>query len=255
MSVPFDSWRDYSDFCSDVKHRNRFIRSYKSERFLSALQQTLNDRSHFINKNVPFYRSQIGHNWEEVEGTDVPRPFGESRMFPDTSYSANGRMNAQGIHCLYLADKTETCIAESRPQVGDVLSVGTFLSTRQLKVINCHRPENYYGYPRLVFGEPKTPQEMIDAVWSRIADAFTMPVNSSSIDYVPTQIITELIKKNGHDGLFCKSHLGEGFNLALFDNDMMALKSVQLFEVSEVNVIAKECDNPTYFKVLEMKGE
>lgn len=42
----------------------------------------------------------------------------------------------------------------------------------------------------------------------------TVTLNS---DYVPTQIIAELIKSLGYDGIAYKSSLANGHNIALFD--------------------------------------
>jgi hypothetical protein len=58
------------------------------------------------------------------------------------------------------------------------------------------------------------------AMWSDIDRAFSEPVIPSDreADYVPTQIIAELFKANGFDGIAYRSTFGEkGFNVALFD--------------------------------------
>ncbi len=62
-----------------------------------------------------------------------------------------------------------------------------------------------------------TKEEIIEVVWSGIGHSFSNPVtrNDSVADYVPTQIISELFKKDGYDGLAFKSALGEGYYLIL----------------------------------------
>ena len=61
---------------------------------------------------------------------------------------------------------------------------------------------------------------MEKAVWSAIHDAFSKPAQrgDESLDYIPTQILSELFKSNGLDGVAYKSSYGEaGYNMALFD--------------------------------------
>jgi hypothetical protein len=66
------------------------------------------------------------------------------------------------------------------------------------------------------------PSEVDDIVWAAIDGAFSQPVTSTDdyADYAPTQILAELFRSEGYDGLAYKSAFGEtGYNLALFDID------------------------------------
>jgi hypothetical protein len=76
----------------------------------------------------------------------------------------------------------------------------------------------------------RTIDEVEKAVWSDINDAFSKPVRRSddSLDYIPTQILSELFKSNGLDGVAYKSSYGEaGCNMALFDLEALNWPSIR----------------------------
>lgn len=68
---------------------------------------------------------------------------------------------------------------------------------------------------------PPLPEEATEIVWRWIDLAFSEPVDrdDSTADYVPTQVIAELAKVNGFDGIIYRSLFNGGKNLALFDID------------------------------------
>ncbi|MCB2382288.1 RES family NAD+ phosphorylase [Shewanella sp. SR1] len=61
-----------------------------------------------------------------------------------------------------------------------------------------------------------------------------MTNSDSKSDYTPTQIIAELIKSLGYDGIAFKSSLGNGHNLALFDLDSAHFQSCSLSKADKV---------------------
>jgi hypothetical protein len=90
--------------------------------------------------------------------------------------------------------------------------------------------------------------EREQAVWSDIGRAFSRPVNPSDTvaDYVPTQIIAELFKSNGIDGIVYSSSLGKNLNVVLFDLDSAELMSCSLFGVKTVSFTFDEADETYY---------
>lgn len=100
----------------------------------------------------------------------------------------------------------------------------------------------------LYFEEPDA-VEREEAVWSSIDRAFAKPITRSDdyADYVPTQIIAELFKREGLDGVAYKSNFGKnGYNIALFDLDAAALLNCTLYEVNKITMVSEQVDN-TYF--------
>jgi hypothetical protein len=137
-------------------------------------------------------------------------------MKPITSEAPEGRANPKGILYLYLATRKETAMAEVRPWLGSYISVAQFRTLKDMVLIDCsiHHIRNV-----IYWKEPEDPIEREEAVWSDIDKAFSKPITSNdrSADYIPTQIIADLFKTNGFDGVYYKSLLYEGFNVALFD--------------------------------------
>jgi hypothetical protein len=85
----------------------------------------------------------------------------------------------------------------------------------------------------------ETIEEVEKAVWSDINDAFSKPVERSdnSLDYIPTQILSELFKCNDLDGVGYKSSYGEiGFNLALFDINAADVGECYLDHVDDISL-------------------
>ncbi len=124
-------------------------------------------------------------------------------------------------------------MAEVRPSVGTYVSVGQFKILRPLTILDCsigHETAfNFY------FEEPHA-EEREKAVWNDIDRAFSEPlaVDDSSAVYAPTQILSEIFKGEGYDGLAYKSNLGPGFNLALFDIKAADVINCFLYKVKSV---------------------
>ena len=64
--------------------------------------------------------------------------------------------------------------------------------------------------------------------------------NMTSIDYVPTQYLTELIRTQGYDGIIYPSALGKNGtkNIVLFSERNVECQDVTIYEVDDINVIA-----------------
>ncbi len=88
-----------------------------------------------------------------------------------------------------------------------------------------------------------------EAVWAHIDRAFARPMTGQDgiAEYVSTQIIAELFKREGFDGVAYKSNFGEdGYNVALFDLNAADLINCFLSEVTKVEMAFEERSDP-YF--------
>ena len=215
--MAFKSWNSYGDFFREVTRSNRYFYSADVKDFLSNVLETSRSYEKIVKPGENFWRAQLGSDWIE-EGVDDPiqLPLPPKRMGPLEYQASEGRANPKGISCLYLAADKETAMAEVRPWLHSNISVWQFKPVRDLKLIDCsvHSAEGWKFY----WKEPDD-QKKEEAVWSSIDRAFSRPITPSdkSSDYVPTQILAELFKSDGFDGIFYKSSLSNGFNLALFD--------------------------------------
>ena len=230
----FKSWRSYWEFEAAVRTKMRYIYDSDVKVFLDAVLATGYKRVQVIPPAVYFWRAQLGNEWYQPnEYVEEPIPYAAERMKPLKDQSREGRANPKGIAYLYLATSRETALAEVRPWVGSMVSVAQFKTIRELRLVNCTTDEKGR---RVYLDKEPSPPEREEAVWAEIDRAFAQPVNPSDdlADYIPTQIIAELFKANGFDGVAYRSSLGREHNVALFDIDAAELVNRFLFELESL---------------------
>jgi hypothetical protein len=247
----FKSWRSFADFEHAAIRNHRYIRSFEMEDFLQTLLSTSKVRETTILADRIFWRAQLGYDIEPFyqEGEyidDVPMPYRPERMKPLPWESAEGRVNPKGISYLYLASHKCTALSEVRPWLGALISVAKFKIVRELRVINCSGSESRH----MIYFEEPEPPEREQAVWSDIDRAFSKPVTPTdkTAEYVPTQIISDLFKAKGFDGIAYRSALGDGYNVTLFDLNAAELINLSLSEVKEINFKFAKAGTPYFVK-------
>ncbi|MBN1547911.1 MAG: RES family NAD+ phosphorylase [Syntrophaceae bacterium] len=248
----FSTWQSYRNFERTVKTRNRYFRDAEIERFLQTILKTIGDRKRELPKKKYLWRAQLGHGWmpyyqEDEYIDDIPAPYPPERMTPLVNEAIEGRANPKGIPYIYTATTKETAMAEVRPWLGSLVSVGQFETKKDMMLVDC---SVHHDRTPLYIEEPN-PEEREHAVWSHIDKAFSKPMTSNDrmADYVPTQIIAELFKCNGFDGLVYKSMLGEGYNVVLFDVEAAELVNCNLFELENISFSFQQAANP--YSVIE----
>ena len=249
----FKSWNSYWAFSRSTSTKHRYFRPREVEEFLDAVLETSKSRKSTIKTGSVFWRAQLGNAWRPwYEGgehlTDLPDPFPPERMKPTPGRVIEGRVNPKGIPYLYVSTNRDTALAEVRPWIGSLISLAQFKTLRDLTVIDCTRKEK----PRTVIfpKAPPSPKEKEKIMWSEIDRAFSRPVTPSDeiADYVPTQIIAELFRANGLEGVAYVSALGKGLNLAIFDIDTADVINCSLFEAKKIGFTFKEAANPYFVK-------
>ena len=235
----FKSWLSFSDFERNTQRICRYIFDESIQEFLSTVLETSRKRYRQIQEGTIYWRSQLGHDLKPVFHDDEhvfddPYPLKPERMKPLPNMATEGRANPKGIPYLYLATDKETAMAESRPWLGANVSVGQFKINKDIKVVDCSllHKNNYFIY---LEKEPSA-KEKEKSVWSHIDSAFSRPVsgNDSIAEYVPTQILAELFKRNGLDGIVYKSNLGKGKNIVLFNIELADMLNCYLFATDKI---------------------
>ena len=124
-------------------------------------------------------------------------------------------------------------MAEVRPWIGSSISVGLFVTRRDLKLVNCSNDDDK-GI--IFFMKEPAPLEREKAVWKNVNNAFSWPVvlGENPTAYVPTQVMSEMFKAAGYDGVAYKSALGDGHNIVLFDIEDPALTRCLLYDAKNV---------------------
>jgi hypothetical protein len=250
MMSEFNSWRSYWNFSSAAKLRSRYIYDEEVQQFLNAVLATGEKRKATIPKGTILWRAQLGCTTREVylqDGGVIPDeecPFPPERMKPEPGRASEGRANPKGIPYLYLSDDRDTALAEVRPWIGSRISVAQFRVLKDLLVIDCSQDSERSV---IYFKEPE-PDKREEAVWGDINAAFSQPITPMDrvADYVPTQIIAELFKSSGCDGIVYRSGCGAGRNVALFDLEVARLLNCSLYTPVSLKFDFEECANP-YF--------
>lgn len=169
-------------------------------------------------------------------------------MKPLRDRAMEGRANPKGIPMLYLCSNKNAAMSEVRPWIGSMISLGSFVSTKELKLVDCSRfSETHHD----VLFETPAFENWTELVWSEIDRAFTKPVTQSDDtgEYVATQILVELFRDEGFDGIAYRSAFGEkSTNIALFDLNSAELVSCQLFEATSINMNFQDREDPYWVK-------
>ncbi|MCG8669376.1 MAG: RES family NAD+ phosphorylase [Pseudomonadales bacterium] len=239
--MSFKSWRSYWKFTNRILNESRYIYDDEEKHFIDTVLKTCERRVKDIKKERVFWRAQMGCDTHiDEEFGERKYPYSSERMFPKKEFAKEGRVNPKGIPYIYLATDHKTSINECRPWVGMELSVGIFITKRELKVIDCSEKHSsnplFFDVDKGIYEPDDAKKE--EAVWAHIDRAFSRPINptDTQADYVPTQILAEAFKQNGYDGVVYKSMLGPGYNLALFDLSSVKLHKRHLFEVKSIDL-------------------
>jgi len=246
----FESWRSFQKFRREVVRERRYIRTREADSFLDAVAATCGQRVKTVPTGWIAWRAQIGCDWRQEEDYEMPCPLPVERMEPLTDRASEGRVNPKGIPCLYLATTRETAMSEVRPWVGSLVSVAQFRIVRELRVVDCSVNHSEFAF---YFAEG-SPEERVKAVWTDIDRAYAQPTTRTddTADYTPTQVLAELFRDRGFDGLVYKSAFGEnGYNVALFDVEAAVPLNCELFETKGIECVFDHMDGPYFVRSQE----
>ena len=237
----FKSVWSYDLFANRVRQNFRLFRTEEDEEFLREVLRTSEARARIIPEGSMFWRAQLGSELEEFYDDcgqhiyNIHHAYPPKRMKPLTDKALEGRVNARGIPVLYMSTEQNTAMSEVRPWIGSYVSCAQFRINKQLRVVDL---TGYQDHEVTIYMVEPGDDEREQAVWTHMGRAFSVPTTrSDDVDeYAPTQLISELFKDGGYDGIVYKSNIGEeGYNVALFDPKHADVTYGTLFRVSSVN--------------------
>lgn len=236
---PFESKEDesahivseWSRVALELIHGRRYFNDRAQRFFESLVEEATGARSDergggaavvtTIPSGTPFYRARRANGLAEA------RRFADSAASelgaPPKERAANNRMSAAGVPLLYVSKDQETCMAEIRPSIGDMVVVGKFTSTSELKFFDFNVLTHGLQYAPLSFfdSEYKQRDEHRKFVLEYMHDEIARPVRATDIDYVMTQALAEYIryhKPGEFNGISFRSvQRKSGVNFVLFD--------------------------------------
>ena len=233
----------WEDFTNEIRTRNRYFPSKKIP--LKTIAQLLPSQEYRLAEGTALFRARICENRTKA----YPR---KDMGKPPVHISAtqSGRANPIGIPYLYVASDAPTAIAEVRPNVGDLVTVGTFITNDELLVLDLRSPRitDPFGWGNnlrfitqyIVF------LRRLGAELSK-----TVSRTQAEVDYIPLQYLCEFIRKIKYQGVMYGSSVARtGYNIAVFDDSKLACSRTKLSVVSDLKytITPREesimCSNP-----------
>lgn len=215
-----ESWQT---FCDYIKYKNRFHSIvFNADSFASFLSSTVLQ----CDVNTTLLRGRICNN---QEGFSIMEMYG-----PPVGKRSAGRINPEGIGVLYLASTEETVLAESRAYTYDYITIGKFRPKHDLRLVNLAAittmsPFSYEGDIETYAINRRVLKDMAKEI------AKPLRKTDTPFEYLPTQYIAEFVKSQGYDGVQYESTIEKnGFNVALFDQNLVECFEVKTYEVTKI---------------------
>jgi hypothetical protein len=219
-----ESWAQLS---KHLKEKRRFtITDEVLSHFIEFLPAVLETIEVSIPSKKILYRSRLG------PGRSLkPYPCDKMGSPSPEKTIMGGRANPPNIPFLYLADDKETSILESRPWKGAYVSVAEFETARNLRIADL-TIDLLVKHP-FACGDELRFEVHARQVLKQLGDELSKPLHpqTKSIDYIPTQYLTEIVRNLGFDGMIYRSALGNGKNIVIFDQKKTECRNVMLYQV------------------------
>lgn len=184
-----------------------------------------------------YYRARK-HDFDQLKN------FSKKNMGPPSPDIASiGRAQMAGVSVLYLADSPETAIAEVKPDVGELITVGVFklVSKAKIKIIDLTKirsPEN----PVEKFRKQLNGDFLRDyfALQDLSVNAFSGPVHPRDPRaYYAHAMWVQLLHRRGYDGVAYRSAVhANGTCFAVFDQSKFQCTQTHLHKVEAIKVEA-----------------
>lgn len=227
------SWQKFVD---DIKRNNRFHTNFVNREVLKAFVRCV--RKTYVPAEV-FYRARICPN---LKG------FKKSEMGAPPAHRVNaGRANPEGVQVLYLSNTEKTTLHEIRAGMYDYVSIGTFRLLKQIEVINLAEidvvsPFIANSLLDIDYVQYAVNQDVLRKMRAEIAKPLRR--HDSTLDYLPTQYISDFIKSLGFDGIEYTSTMSEeGRNLAVFKESVFHCTKTKVLDIKaieyEYDVVSK----------------
>jgi hypothetical protein len=221
--------KKWENFAQEIKYKNRFFLNETID--LDLLSNLLKNFSKSYDKGKIFYRARVSDKTGFV-ATAMGKPPADK--------ATSGRANPNGIPYLYLATKAETAIYESRSSYLDYITIAEFKLTEPLKVISLRE---IAAISPFVFGDQLSNYITHQKYLARLEQELSKPVRrfDKELDYLPSQYLCEYVKALGYDAIEYGSSLKlGGINIAVFNDTKLEAKSVEVYEIADVNLNFKK---------------
>jgi hypothetical protein len=214
----------WNTFCDEIISNNRYFP--KNDINLETLSELLDVLSDDIKRGSIYYRARISEGKTGYPCSKMGKP--------PVERSKSGRANPRGIAYLYLASDIQTAIAEVRPTVSEIVTIGSFSAREHLRIANLFS----IGISPFKYGD------MLDYYLKHLNFlrvlgnelSKTLIPHREDLQYIPLQYLCEFIKNNGYDGVIYKSSVSDGHNLALFNDSKVKCKLTESYRIRQIDI-------------------
>ena len=243
-------WDDYRQFREELLKEFRFFRSDWANGYLAALKHTCKERIVTITRDTELWRSRLGSSLapnmsDDVDDMSFAAYSGDEVTAPPPNRSRASRIGVTGIPVLYLSSDRNTAMSEVRPWKNQRVSLAKFHPARDLNIVDCTQAgldgtvtdlDRLWPIGALMRKEIIPDSEQENIAWAWIDQAFSEPVSQSDAprEYIPTQVIAELFKTEGYDGIKYRSSVASGYNVALFDVKAAEAVETELYYTNDI---------------------
>ena len=233
---------DWESFMNSIKSINRFHSNHLNLEVLADLFKSESLLKIISPKDkVEFFRGRICGE----QGCDT----GEMGA-PKKDETVAGRVNCQGIRCLYLANDLKTVVHEIKARDFEYVTIGSFSPRRKLQLINLSILGEISPFTAgLTFGFEWFAINM--PILKKICFEIAKPLRrqEGELDYLPTQYIADFIKSQKFDGICYQSTLCDGgINYAIFDPKKFACNRTELLQINSVKYNYKQLSTESQVK-------
>ena len=224
FALSFNAKRKFFEFANKVENNDENLRS-ECQEIYEIIDSIVFEREKdkFLNtlhKNTQLYRarrvqleSYTGNEGIDILGEEKISGYDEvNSREPLLGIPYEGRNNIAGVSYLYVASTPETACVEVKSQLGDVISLATFETKEEIKIVDF----TYKKDKELDQIEYKGMN--INTFFSRLMFQYSKPVGEKG-RYKVTQIISDYLRKTGIDGVAYNSfYCPSGVNYTFFNS-------------------------------------
>lgn len=210
----------YQRFSTSLKYENRF---FLEKEFIDIFDVIIAECECNISQNTKLYRARIYNNekkkdekTKKIFGKEIPFIDENIGMPPSNKILSNGRINSKGVNFFYLAADKETVIAESKPNIDSYVTIGTFETKKNLKVIKISPDMSNGINNRNSNKQGRFSRAYIKAFLNNLQIDFSCPIsdNDKDINYLPMQYFSQYCKYKHYDGIIYPSSVMEQYEKA-----------------------------------------
>jgi hypothetical protein len=192
----------WKEFCEGIVHRQRFFNTDVRELIAEIFDGVQYQRDHKsrpavyrIEPGKPpgcFFRARLA---DEISARKkITENLAKELGPPPERLRKAGRMNPAGVCCFYGAFDMQTCIAELRPRVGNIVIGAQFDLVRPVYVLDITR-FNAPIKPTSLFARTYLERQEQWAFMQNFRHEIARPIspNDEHLDYIPTQAVAEYL--------------------------------------------------------------